>query len=67
MKSKIIEWIKRYFPAEICAIIGALIGGLITHTLFKNPIYTALGGTWGENTGYYGKYWLLRKNIVSRY
>lgn len=52
---KPIEWIKRYLPAEIAAIIGALFGGLLTHYLFQNPIMTALGGTWGENAGYYGK------------
>ncbi len=52
---KIIEWIKRYLPAEICAIIGAITGGLTIHFLFTNPYLTALGGTWGENIGYYGK------------
>lgn len=55
MKEKIIEWIKRYLPAEICALVGALTGGMITHFLFAKPVVTALGGTWGENIGYYGQ------------
>jgi len=54
MKGKIIDWIKRYLPAEIFAIIGALVGGSIIHLQFNNPILTALGGTWGENIGFYG-------------
>ncbi len=52
---KIKEWVLRYLPAEITAIIGAMLGGLVIHYIFGNPILTALGGTWGENIGYYGK------------
>ncbi len=53
--SKIAEWLKRYLPAEIIAVIGAMIGGLLAHYFFSNPVITALGGTWGENIGYYSK------------
>jgi hypothetical protein len=62
--SKLMEWLKRYFPAEIVAIIGAMTGGLVTHYLFNNPILTALGGTWGENLGYYGK--ILYSDVKAR-
>ncbi len=61
---KIKEWLRRYLPAEITAIIGAMAGGLITHYIFDNPILTALGGTWGENIGYYGK--MLHVDIRAR-
>ncbi len=54
MKRKISTWIKRYLPAEILAVIGALLGGLIINVLFRNSVLTALGATWGENIGYYG-------------
>ena len=53
-RSKLTEWLKRYLPAEIFAIIGAILGGSFMHLLFHQPIFTALGGTLGENTGYYG-------------
>ena len=59
--SKINEWLRRYLPAEIVAIIGAMIGGLTTHYFFNNPVATALGGTWG------GEYWLLWPNSLYRY
>ncbi len=62
--SKVKEWLNRYFPAEITAIIGAMCGGLITHYLVGNPYLTALGGTWGENLGYYGK--VLHSDVSAR-
>lgn len=61
---KIIEWLRRYLPAEICAIIGAVLGGMIVNLWFGNPILTALGGTWGDNTGYYGQ--ILYQDIKRR-
>lgn len=53
---KILEWLKRYLPAELMSIIGAIAGGSIVHFLTENPVLTALGGTWGENVGYYGEF-----------
>lgn len=53
--NKIVEWLKRYLPAEILSIIGALTGGMLVHFLFHNQVVTALGGTWGGNIGYYGQ------------
>ena len=53
MKVKIKKWINRYLPAEISGAIGAVFGGIIVNTVFHNPVLTALGGTWGENVGYY--------------
>ncbi|MFZ1721627.1 MAG: hypothetical protein WAU07_03930 [Microgenomates group bacterium] len=38
------------------AILGAMIGGGVVHVVTHNPVLTALGGTWGENLGYYGKF-----------
>ena len=61
---KIKEWLYRYLPAEIVAIVGAMIGGLTAHLLFNNPVLTALFGTWGENIGYYGK--ILYSDIKER-
>jgi hypothetical protein len=53
IRKKPAEWLKRYGPAELCAIAGAVSGGLLLHALTHNPLLTALGGTWGENLGYY--------------
>lgn len=53
MKQKIIIWLKRYIPAEIVAVCGALIGGFSVHVLFHNPILTAIGGTAGDTVFYY--------------
>ena len=47
-------WLKRYLPAEVFALIGALVGGGIINIIFHNAVSTALGGTWGDNIGYYG-------------
>lgn len=49
--SKSAEWLRRYLPAEGVATGSALLGGLIAG--FGNPLLAALGGTWGENIGYY--------------
>ena len=54
MKAKVVIWIKRYGWAEVMGFIGASSGGIVTNILFSNSIITALGGTWGENIGYYG-------------
>lgn len=45
-------WLRRYLPAEAVSTICALIGGLLLGASY--PALAALGGTWGENVGYYG-------------
>lgn len=52
IKSKLFEWGRRYLPAEIMAITGALIGAFITSLFTKNIAVIAGGGTIGENLGY---------------
>ena len=54
MRTRLMGWFKRYLPAEIFALIGALAGGMIIDFTFHNAVLTALGGTWGDNIGYYG-------------
>lgn len=53
MRRRVKSWLNRYLPAEIFATIGALIGGVVVNSIFHNAVLTALGGTWGENLGYY--------------
>jgi hypothetical protein len=45
------EWLRRYLPAEAVATCCALLGGLLVG--LGNPALAAIGGTWGENIGYY--------------
>ena len=45
-------WIRRYLPAELLGTACAIVGGLLVGV--GNPLLAALGGTWGENLGYYG-------------
>src|SRR5882762_10258669 len=54
MRIKLKIWLKRYLPAEIFGIIGALVGGTTINIFFHDATLTALAGTWGENIGYYG-------------
>jgi hypothetical protein len=53
MKSKVVEWVRRYLPAEILGTVGTIVGGLIVHWFTSNTALIALGGVCGENTGYY--------------
>lgn len=64
IKRKIIEWAKRYFVAEVFATLGAITGGILVNLIFHSSILTALGGTWGENTGYYG--YIILKDLKER-
>jgi hypothetical protein len=54
IKTKAIEWTKRYLPAELFGIIGVFLGGFIFNSVFHTLALTAIGGTIGENVGYYG-------------
>ena len=53
VKEKFKEWAKRYVPAEVLAVIGALIGATLIYFLTNNRIFAAYGGAIGENIGYY--------------
>ena len=64
MKRKLKEWGHRYLPAEFFALLGAVFGGLLINFIFHNQIFTAFGGTWGENTGYYG--YIILKDLKER-
>lgn len=54
MKEKFKEWAKRYVPAEMLALVGALLGAILIYFLTNNRILAAYGGAIGENIGYYG-------------
>ncbi|PLW80504.1 hypothetical protein C0585_02300 [Candidatus Woesearchaeota archaeon] len=55
MKDKVKDWIKRYLPAEIMASIFSISFAYIAYFFTGNLIVSAFAGTWGDNTGYYGR------------
>jgi hypothetical protein len=54
LRTKAREWGRRYLPAECVGILCTILGGVGTSMAFGNPLLTALGGTLGEDIGYYG-------------
>ena len=47
------ELIKRYLPSQIISTITSILGAIIVYQLTNSKIAGALGGTWGDNLGYY--------------
>jgi hypothetical protein len=48
------EWIRRYAPAEVCGVVGALAGYLVVWGLVRHSAAAAYGATAAENAAYYG-------------
>jgi hypothetical protein len=48
------RWLRRYGPAELLALIGALGGYLLVHVATASPAAAAYGAALGDNVGYYG-------------
>lgn len=61
---KIIEWLDRYFIPTIISIVSSISLAMFLQALFNNRVVTALGGTWGDNLGFYGL--ILFKDIKER-
>ena len=54
MKSKIIEWVKRYMPAGIISSTATILSSVFTYKVTHNHLTTALVGTWIGNIVYFG-------------
>lgn len=63
MKQKISEWARRYLPAEALSVIITLAATSIAYSLTRNPITTALVGTWAGNMAYFG--YILLADIMA--
>ena len=63
-KEKAKEWWGRYFIPTAISVVLSLGLAFLMKLIFNNPIVTALGGTWGDNIGFYGK--ILYDDIVER-
>jgi len=55
-----VRWLRRYAPAELCGLLGALIGYLLVRAATGHPAAAAYGAAAGESLGFYGL--LLRRN-----
>src|SRR6266481_10102768 len=53
MKHRVGVWLRRYGPAEILSILGALVAANVAWNLTNNPAAAAIAGAWGETTAYY--------------
>ncbi len=51
---KIKERINRYLFPTLLSVFFSLFLGLGLKAIFHEPLITALGGTWGDNIGFYG-------------
>ncbi len=47
------EWLRRYAPAELLALVGALTGYLLLEMTTGSRAVAALGAAMGDNVGYY--------------
>ncbi|HUC20578.1 MAG TPA: hypothetical protein VMR98_03750 [Candidatus Polarisedimenticolaceae bacterium] len=59
---KVREWLRRYLPAEVIGTCTALTGALAAYSLTGSYVIAAIGGTIGENIGYYG-YFTVRETV----
>lgn len=61
MNTKAKEWLKRYLPAEIFALTGAMLGAISVFWLTKNRVLSAYAGAIGEVLGFYGTIFVIEK------
>jgi hypothetical protein len=51
---RVIEWVKRYLPAEILSVLATLLGGYLAFEISGSKLATALTATWAGNVAYFG-------------
>ncbi len=54
MRKKVVEWVKRYLPAEIFGAIGSVAGAWVVFSLTGHRILSVYAAVIWENAGYYG-------------
>ena len=54
MNPKLMEWAKRYIPAEIISITATILSSVFSYKLTQSYLTTALVGTWVGNIFYFG-------------
>ncbi|MCA8829176.1 hypothetical protein [Hymenobacter pini] len=62
MKAKVVEWLRRYLPAEMLSVVATLAGAALAwHLAPGQEVQAALAGTWAGNVAYFG--WLLAQDV----
>lgn len=59
------EWLRRYGPAELLALVGALAGYLLLEVVTGSRSAAVLGAAAGDNLGYYAL--LVAREIARRH
>lgn len=54
LKKKLLEWLYRYMPSLVLAIITAVLFANLSLALFGNVILSAIIATWADNIVFYG-------------
>jgi len=52
-KTKILEWVRRYLPAEIIGTVTAVLGAYGAHALTHSTVAAAIAGSISETIGFY--------------
>ena len=66
IKRKTKEWFKRYLPAEIIGTVTAMGVASIVHFFYKNLIFTAYAGSFGEAIGFYSTIFIQNILLVCK-
>lgn len=64
MKGKPREWWQRYFLPTAVSVVFSLSLAWLCKLIFNSAVAMALGGTWGDNFGFYGL--ILARDIKQR-
>jgi hypothetical protein len=59
------EWVRRYGPAELLALVGALAGWLAADLATGNTLVAAYAAALGDNVAYYG--FLATREVRARW
>ncbi|KAA9338183.1 hypothetical protein F0P96_04875 [Hymenobacter busanensis] len=71
MKPKLLEWLRRYLPAELLSLLATLAGAYFGLALSGSRVTAALAATWAGNVAYFGTIigadvWRTRRELRAR-
>ncbi|MCC2547135.1 hypothetical protein LJY25_11815 [Hymenobacter sp. BT175] len=66
MKPLILEWLRRYLPAELLSAAATLAGALLAFRSTHSGVAAALAATWAGNVVYFGYLLLLDARLAYR-
>ena len=65
-RQKLLEWLRRYGPAEVMGTLTALVGSFAAFRWTGSEVAAAYGGALGENVGFYGTMLLREFRLDAR-